>query len=96
MAGAAPEDLMTDIVADLIDRTGAAQADLTVVRNEAAIWNDGSLGCALPGQSYTQALVNGYWVVIQYAGAEYDYRASDSGFFKLCEGGGLPPSNPTG
>jgi hypothetical protein len=96
MAGATPEDLMTNIVADLIGRTGAAESDLTVIRNEAAIWNDGSLGCAVPGQSYTQALVDGYWVVIAYAGVEYDYRASSSGYFKLCEGGGAPPSNPTG
>ncbi len=96
MAGATPDDLMANIVADVLERTGASQSDLTVVRNEAAIWSDGSLGCAEPGQSYTQALVNGYWVVIDHADSEYDYRASSSGYFKLCEGGGSPPSNPTG
>jgi hypothetical protein len=95
MTGPVPEDLMTGIIADLMERTGATQSQLTLVRAESAIWNDGSLGCPLPGQSYTQALVNGYWVVLEYAGSEYDYRASSSSF-RLCEGGGSPPSNPTG
>lgn len=95
MTGQVPEDLMTGIIADVVERTGATQSQLTLVRAESAIWNDGSLGCPLPGQSYTQALVNGYWVVLEYAGSEYDYRASSSSF-RLCEGGGSPPSNPTG
>lgn len=91
-----PDELMAEIIADLIDRTGAPEPDLTLVRAESAIWNDGSLGCPVPGQSYTQALVNGFWVVIEYAELEYDYRASSSGSFVLCEGGGSPPTNPTG
>lgn len=95
MTGRVPEDLMTGIVADVMERTGATESQLTLVRAESAIWNDGSLGCPVPGQSYTQALVNGYWVVLEYAGSEYDYRAS-SNSFRLCEGGGSPPSNPTG
>jgi hypothetical protein len=96
MNGQVPDELMADIVADIIDRTGAAESELILVRAESAIWNDGSLGCPVPGQSYTQALVDGYWVVIEHAELEYDYRASSTGFFVLCEGGGSPPTNPTG
>jgi hypothetical protein len=29
-------------------------------------WNDGSLGCALPGHNYTQALVPGYLIWFEY------------------------------
>jgi hypothetical protein len=29
------------------------------------VWNDGSLGCPEPGMMYTQALVNGYWLIIE-------------------------------
>ncbi|MCP4967148.1 MAG: hypothetical protein GY926_18185 [bacterium] len=93
---AIPEDLMANIADDVATRTSARAADMTLVRAEQAVWNDGSLGCPLPGESYTQAIVNGYWVVFELAGETYDYRASSSGFFKLCEGGGQPPSNPTG
>lgn len=96
VAGVIPEDLMASITADVYLRAGAAQSDITIVRAERAVWNDGSLGCPIPGEFYTQALVDGYWVVFDHAGQTYDYRASSTGFFKLCEGGGQPPSNPTG
>lgn len=88
--------LVASIKNDLANRTGAAEANFTVVRSEEVIWNDGSLGCALPGETYTQAPVSGYWVVLEHAGTTYDYRTSGSGFFKLCEGLGSPPANPTG
>jgi hypothetical protein len=34
---------------------------------------------------YTQALVDGYWVVLSYRGQEFDYRVNDRGAFFLCE-----------
>ncbi len=96
VVGEVPEEMMSGIIDDLNSRTGATEADATLVRAERAVWNDGSLGCSKPGEMYTQALVNGFWVVFDHAGETYDYRASESGFFKMCEGGGQPPSNPTG
>jgi hypothetical protein len=95
MTGKVPDDLVANILADAGDRTGAAESDFTVIRAEPALWNDGSLGCPVPGQSYTQALINGYWVVLENGGIQYDYRVSSSGYFRLCEGGGSPPSNST-
>ena len=57
------------------------------------MWNDGALGCPKPGEFYIQMLINGYWVVIEVEGVEYDYRVSDSGHFTLCEGEKMPPIN---
>ena len=91
-----PGELLANIKADLASRTSAAESAMTIVRAEEAIWNDGSLGCPAPGEMYTQALVDGFWVVFDVNGTSYDYRASATGFFKLCEGGGAPPTNPTG
>jgi hypothetical protein len=55
-------------------------------------WNDGSLGCPEPGNMYTEALVNGYWVIIKARGQTYDFRADSRGSFILCPPGqGLPP-----
>ena len=51
-----------------------AREQLVIVRAEPVVWNDGSLGCPEPGMEYTQALVNGYWVVIEAAGQTYDFR----------------------
>ncbi len=68
-----------------MQRTGGAKSDIKVLRAEAITWPDGSMGCPQPGQVYTQATVNGYWVILGHAGREYDYRAAASGYFVLCE-----------
>ena len=94
--GEVPDSLIEQIRGDVTARSGIAAAEVTVVRAEEAVWNDGSLGCPEPGEFYTQALVSGFWVVLEAGGAEYDYRANDKGFFKLCRDGGQPPSNPVG
>jgi hypothetical protein len=80
-----PVDLLEEIVADLMGRTGAARSAVGVLRSEQVVWPDGSLGCPQPGQLYTQALVNGYRVVLEQGGDRYDYRVTDRGYFFLCE-----------
>ena len=85
MVGEVPSQLMDKILADLEKRLGVNRQAIQVVRAEAVVWNNGSLGCPVPGQFYTQALVNGYWVVLRVDSKDYDYRASQSGFFTLCE-----------
>lgn len=57
----------------LAQRLLAAQLDLPVRRIrvidvQAVVWPDGSLGCPQPDQMYTQALVNGYRIVLEAAG----------------------------
>src|SRR5439155_25200469 len=49
---------------------------LVIVRAESVVWNDGSLGCPEAGMMYTQALVNGYWVVLDAAGGKCDMRGA--------------------
>jgi hypothetical protein len=94
VTGEAPASLLEDIRADLAQRSGADREEMVVIRDQAITWNDGSLGCPQPGVFYTQALVPGYWVVLQVGEVEYDYRATERGYFVLCEGGGLPFSQP--
>ena len=96
--GEVPAEIMDAIIADLVERSGTEAREITVTRAEAVVWNDGALGCPKPGEFYIQMMINGYWVVLEVEGIEYDYRVSDKGSFKLCEGlGGLPvppPENP--
>ena len=95
VTGEVPAEIMEAIFADLIERNGALQNEIVVVRAEAVVWNDGALGCPKAGEFYIQMLINGYWVVLEVEGVEYDYRVSDKGNFTLCEGrGGLPISPP--
>jgi len=91
VTGEVPADLMEAIMADAESRMTTKGA-LTVVRAESVTWSDGSLGCPEPGVMYTQALVDGYWVVLDAGGSQMDYRASSRGSFKLCENSlGVPP-----
>ena len=49
-------------------------------------WNDGSLGCPQPGELYTQALVDGFQVLLEVDGEEFDYRVGSGTAVHLCAG----------
>lgn len=73
------------ILADLEGR-GVATDDVELVSAEQVTWNDGSLGCPKPGQSYMQVIVDGMRVIVRADGKEYDYRFGTSDAPKLCVG----------
>jgi hypothetical protein len=87
--GEVPDEVLEPILADAAERTGVPAGEIEVVQAEQVTWPDGSLGCPEPGQMYTQALVDGYQVVLDAGGEELDYRVGSGGSFRLCEGG--PP-----
>jgi hypothetical protein len=88
-----PQAILEPILNKAAELAKVAGEQLVMVRAESAVWNDGSLGCPEPGMMYTQALVNGYWVVIGAAGQNYDFRVDSRGNFRLCPPGqGRPPS----
>ena len=87
-----PETILSRIINEAAKLADVPPQQLMLERAEAVVWNDGSFGCPEPGMQYTQALVNGYWVVISAAGQTYDFRASRDGSFRLCpQGHGRPP-----
>ncbi len=86
MVGEVPDDVLDPILAAAAERTGLAAAEITVVEAAQVTWPDGSLGCPEPGQAYTQALVDGYQVILDAGGEELDYRVGSGGSFRLCEG----------
>jgi hypothetical protein len=87
-----PAGLFIEMLEQAAAIAGVTAAEVSVQRAQAVTWNDGSLGCPEPGQMYTQALVDGYWVVLQAGGQELDFRASQQGEVKLCPPGqGRPP-----
>jgi len=93
--GEVPEGILDPILKEAAALAKVAREQLVIVRAQPVVWNDGSLGCPEPGKMYTQALVNGYWVVIEAAGQKYDFRVDRSGRFQLCPPGqGQPPSQP--
>jgi hypothetical protein len=92
--GEVPEDILEKIMIDLTNKASVLKEEIEVVRAQSVVWSDGSLGCPKPGAFYTQALVDGYWVVLVAKETEYDYRVSDSGSFIICENNGAIPISP--
>lgn len=80
VSSAAPTGTPTDVPAAKWDALAADLAGRGVSESpellsaEAVTFSDSSLGCPTPGQSYTQALVDGMRVVVTAGGETYDYR----------------------
>ena len=81
-----PGELLTALIADATARSGVPPAAISVISGESVTWNDGSWGCPKPGVMYTQALVDGYQVVLDAGGQRIDYREVDPTHFRVCEG----------
>jgi hypothetical protein len=89
--GEVPQGILKEIAGS----AGVGRDQIAIERAQSVVWSDGSLGCPEPGMMYTQALVNGYWVVIEAGGQKYDFRVGSGGSFRLCPPGqGQPPSQP--
>ena len=90
-----PADILQAISQDAANVTATDVSEVEVIMAKAVTWNDGSLGCPEPGMLYTQALVDGYQVVLRVADRELDYRVASSGDFRLCEDAdaGMSPSS---
>jgi len=95
MKGRVPQAILDAILKEAAALAKVSREQLVIVRAQSVIWSDGSLGCPEPGMMYTQALVNGYWVIVEAAGKNYDFRVGSGGSFRLCPPGqGQPPSQP--
>ena len=93
--GEVPQAILESILKEAAALSKVDRDQLVIARAQSVVWSDGSLGCPEPGMMYTQALVNGYWVIIDAAGQTYDFRVDRSGRFQLCPPGqGRPPSQP--
>lgn len=82
-----PNDILQPVLADAAKQAGVQPADVAVVSAEAVQWSDGSLGCPQPGMMYTQALVDGYRIVVRAGDRELDYRVRGPGSFRICPAG---------
>jgi hypothetical protein len=87
MSGGAalPAAIIDPIVADAAAGLGVDPSRVKVLSAEARTYGDGSLGCPRPGEMYTQAIVDGYQVIVEVNGTQLYYRGSGAGRFRICE-----------
>jgi hypothetical protein len=81
---------VSEAIADLAGRLGVAPAQIEVVRVEAVVWPDGSLGCPQPGMLYPQVLQDGMRIRLAVAGVIYQYHSGERRAPFLCTN----PSEP--
>jgi hypothetical protein len=82
---ALPAEILDPIVADAAARLSVDPAAVSIESAQAETFTDGSLGCPEMGVMYTQALVDGYHVVVAANDTQLDYRGSVPGQFRLCK-----------
>jgi len=73
------------MVKDLSQRLGTAPSSIQVLAVQSVVWDDSSLGCPQPGNSYLQAQTPGVRVVFSYQNKTYQYHGAESGNFLYCE-----------
>jgi hypothetical protein len=79
-----PRALREALVSDAARRFRVAESAVVLVGAEQVTWSDGSLGCAEPGQMYTQVLVPGYRVRAKTQEGEMLYHTDVSGRVVNC------------
>lgn len=84
IAGTPPAEVVETALDDLATRLDADPRRIRLISSELVTWPDASLGCPSPGQSYTQAQVDGYQVVLTHEGRAFDYHGETGGEPFLC------------
>ncbi len=74
-----------EAIVDAAERTGQDADDIEVVVFEQVTWPDGAVGCPEPDGVYTQALVEGYRVVLDVGDQQLTYHGADGDAPVLCE-----------
>ncbi len=63
---------------------GVAESGITVVSVENVRWNNGALGCPQPDMAYTQAIVEGYRIVLEHDGKRHAFHGRTGADPFLC------------
>ena len=84
-ANPAAQSLIEKAKADLAQRLSISASQINVRGIQNVLWPDDSLGCPQPGMTYTQALVQGYLIILESQGREFEYHANLKNYIFYCE-----------
>lgn len=79
------QDMLSRMGQDLQQRLGTPTSAFQVLSVQSVVWDDSSLGCPQPGNSYLPAQTPGVRVVFGYQNKPYQYHGSERGTFVYCE-----------
>lgn len=88
-----PARIANAVVRDLAKRTGIEPGQLKVTQSSQQTWSDGCLGLARPDEICTQALVDGWRVVVSNKRRSWVYRTDRNGRVLRLEGRTADNSN---
>jgi hypothetical protein len=77
-SGAAAQVAADQARAEAARKLRAQPGEFTVVSVEPTQWSDSSLGCRKPGAMYTQAISNGYTIVLERQGRRHQVNVAGS------------------
>lgn len=83
--GASDSRELTLAIADAAERTGLDEDDIELDELSMVTWSDGAIGCPQPDVMYTQALVEGYRIVLDAGGTRLHYHGASGEDPFLCE-----------
>ena len=69
---------------DLADRLGSGAEAIRVVDARNVTWRNGALGCPEEDMMYTQALVQGMYILLEFDGERHAYHAGRDGVPFAC------------
>jgi len=64
---------------DLAERAAVNDSEITTVEARQVTWANGAVGCPEEGMMYTQALVDGYFILLRAADQDWPYHAGRTG-----------------
>ncbi|GBF78971.1 S-layer protein [Aphanothece sacrum FPU1] len=74
-----PITVLDAVTQDISKNTGIGVNQLKIQENEAKTWSDGCLGLAKPDEFCTQALVEGWRIVVSDGSKNWVYRTDGTG-----------------
>jgi hypothetical protein len=82
---------------NLAERLEIEEAEINVVDARRVTWRDGAMGCPEPDMMYTQALVEGFYIVLEANGERHAYHAGRDGrpFFCPADRSQAPAAGPS-
>ena len=90
-----PENLIDLAKNKLAQRLSIPVGEIRLVEARPVMWPDSSLGCPQAGMEYAQVLTPGYLILLEHAGAIFEYHASRGNYVVTCENPSPPvPGSP--